>query len=138
MCLIRSDAVAKMRCHQFTVLWRLGVVEHPVLPSLRGRHISIRGFLFSCATSGSSLRRAYRDGVFGAGVDDRLQEVVKLCDVQLRFQQKLLVLLLHGQGNGSSHLFLRSETCQKENKTNLLSRIFKLRCHQRCSVCSAT
>lgn len=121
MCLIRSDAVAKMRRHQFTVLWRLGVVEHPVLPSLRGRHISIRFFfVFSCSTSGSSLRRAYRDGVFGAGVDDRLQEVVKLCYVQLSFQQKLLVLLLHGQGNGRSHLFLRSETCRKENKTNLL------------------
>lgn len=34
---ISSDAVAKMWCHQFTVLWSLGIVEHPVLASLTWR-----------------------------------------------------------------------------------------------------
>lgn len=35
MCSISSDTVAKMWCHQYTVLGTLGIVEHPVFPSLR-------------------------------------------------------------------------------------------------------
>lgn len=62
------------------MLWSLGVVEHPVFTS--------------------------RDGVLGAGVYDWLQQVVELCDVQLSLQQQLLGLLLNGQRNGCTDLFL--------------------------------
>lgn len=80
MCSISSDAAAKMGCHQFTVLWSLGIVEHPVFTS--------------------------RDGIFGASVYDGLQQVVKFCDVQLSFQQQFLGLLLHSQSYGCSYLLL--------------------------------
>lgn len=36
MCSLSGDAVTKMWGHQFAVLLRLGIVEHPVLTSLRG------------------------------------------------------------------------------------------------------
>lgn len=80
MCSISNDAVAKMGCHQFTVLRGLRIIEHPVFTS--------------------------RDGVFGACVNDGLQKVVKLGDVLLSFQQEFLSLLLHSQSNGCRNLFL--------------------------------
>lgn len=55
------------------------------------------------------MQSLYRDGVFGAGVDDGLQQVVKLRDVQLSFHQQLLGLLFHGQSDGGCHLLLHLE-----------------------------
>lgn len=56
----------------------------------------------------------YRDSVFGAGVDDGLQQVVEFCDVQLSLHQELLDLLLHSQSDGCCDLLLQGErTCQK-------------------------
>lgn len=49
----------------------------------------------------------YRDGVFGARVDDGLQQVVQFCDVQLSLHQELLDLLLHSQGDGCCDLLLQ-------------------------------
>lgn len=49
----------------------------------------------------------YRDGVFGAGVDDGLQQAVELGDVQLSLHQQLLDLLLHSQSYGCRDLLLQ-------------------------------
>lgn len=48
----------------------------------------------------------HRDGILGAGVDDGLQQVVKLVHVQLRLLQELLHLLLQCMGHGCCHLLL--------------------------------
>lgn len=53
------------------------------------------------------LRQTYRDGIFGTGVYDGLQQVIKLGDVQLSFQQQFLGLLFHSQSYGCTHLFLQ-------------------------------
>lgn len=82
---ICCDAVAEVCRHQFTVLWGLGIVEHPVLSS--------------------------GNGILGACVDDRLKQAVKLGHVLLRFHQQFLHLLLHGKHDGCIYLLL-SETVQ--------------------------
>lgn len=64
---------------------------------------------------------AYRDSVFCAGVYDWLQQVVKLCDVQLSFQQQFLGLLLHSQSYGCSHLLLYCERQSKISSENAVN-----------------
>lgn len=39
---VSSDAVAKMWCHQFAVLWGFGVGEHPVFTSLRKKNSRVK------------------------------------------------------------------------------------------------
>ena len=51
----------------------------------------------------------HRDGVLGAGVDDGLQQAVKLVHVQLRLLQELLHLLLQCVGHGCRHLLLEGK-----------------------------
>lgn len=53
--------------------------------------------------------RPHRDGVFGACVNDGLQQVVKFIHVQLSLLQKLLHLLLHCVGHGRRHLLLEGQ-----------------------------
>lgn len=75
----------------------------------------------------------YRDGIFGAGVDDGLQQVVEFCDVQLGLHQKLLDLLLHGHSYGCRHLFLQGETAvnlhYKETALHNQMYQFGINCH---------
>ena len=56
--------------------------------------------------TGTVKRGTNRDGIFGAGVDDGLQQVVKFGDIKLGLHQQLLGLLLHRKGNGCRHLLL--------------------------------
>lgn len=67
-------------------------------------------------------RLPHRDGVFGARVDDGLQQVVKFCDVQLSLHQELLVLLLHRHSDGCRDLFLQRERTLDKSKPVLRDR----------------
>lgn len=67
---------------------------------------------FSCSCCVNLVSWTYRDGVFSAGVNDGLQQVVKFRDVLLSLRQQLLGLLLHGQSYGCSHLLLESNDNQ--------------------------
>lgn len=55
----------------------------------------------------------HRDGIFGARVNDGLQQVVKLVHVQLGLLQELLHLLLHCMGQGRRHLLLGGQVGPK-------------------------
>lgn len=115
---ISSDAVAKVRRHQYAVLGTLGIVEHPVFTRLERGPANPKKKTNKKPSSplldsmneqrGNVFHHAepYGDGVFGAGVDDGLQQVVKLGDVQLSFHQQRLGLLLHGLSYGGCHLLL--------------------------------
>lgn len=57
----------------------------------------------------------YGDGVFGAGVDDGLQQVVQFSDVQLSLHHQFLDLLLHSQSYGCRDLFLQGGSTTRQS-----------------------
>lgn len=58
----------------------------------------------------------YRNGIFCAGVNDRLQQVVKLIHVQLSLLQDFLHLLLNSQSNCRGDLFLNEKNQGKASE----------------------
>lgn len=74
---------------------------------------------------------SYRDGILSAGVYDGLQQVVKLCDVQLSFHKHFLDLLFHSQSNGCGHLFLYWERDREVNTLHVALFIEKKTPHQK-------
>lgn len=60
--------------------------------------------------------RPHRDGILGAGIDDGLEQVVKLVHVQLRLLQELLHLLLQRVGHGCCHLLLEGRVTPRRHE----------------------